>query len=147
MLLDIYGCVYFKNWPNKLTNLIKSLAQIRELFVGIHFFWYSFAAKFITFNNVLEYYRFIIRYSRWRTNKLLLLKENLPNMFIRKEKVNFLKKDKKYLQLIKVHFKMALSSTQMKIEKIHSVLYLAREESSKVGTKALQLWEKVRRLL
>jgi hypothetical protein len=35
----------------------------------------------------------------------------------------------------------------MKIEKIHSALYLAREESSKVGTKALQLWEKVRRLL
>jgi hypothetical protein len=60
-------------------------------------------------------------------------------MYIKKVRAISHKKDRKYLQPTRVLFKMELSSTPIRIERILSVLYSDKAESSKVGTKASQL--------
>jgi len=70
---------------------------------------------------------------------LLLSKGNSPSTSIRKARAISHKKDRKYLQPTRVLFKMELSSTPIRIDRILSVLYLDKVESSRVGTKDLQL--------
>ena len=66
-----------------------------------------------------------------------MLKDNSKRLYIKKVMEKNLPKDKKFKRSIKELCKTELSSTPMRIEKVLSVLSLAKVRSSKDGMKDL----------
>ena len=75
------------------------------------------------------------------------MKDNSKKSYIKLEQDNHPKRDNKYSPPTKVPFKMALSSTPIKIEKILSTSYSDKAVSSRDGIRDLPACSKEKKLL